>query len=408
MANRIPGPQGAFLEGRRLQAQIGAQQLQGDILRKQIQAQEEAQRQKALREQQRQSLLSQVFDSTGAPVGGIGSAVSPSPDAFGTVPSVQQQLPPGLQESLARAQIGGLFDEKEIAAITQASLARGGDPIQAIKAAENEAFQDASRGLAVTDPATRDRIFQEREERILARKGDPSNTRFLRQLPFDQQTQVLQEIVRRSAGAEEVGKGAIRMQEERIKQEGRLELDREKFEREKSLKNLDKELQASDDKFEKALKIRNELQKQPQIQDFNKIESSFSRIQAAAKDPSPSGDLALIFNFMKMLDPGSVVRESEFATAQNAAGVPERIRNAYNNVIEGTRLSPKQRLDFTARAEKLFDSQEKLTEKIEKQFTELARDNGLSKKDVVLRGRGQPSAPSRTFTSSSGLVVEVE
>jgi len=39
-----------------------------------------------------------------------------------------------------------------------------------------------------------------------------------------------------------------------------------------------------------------------------------------------------------MLDPGSVVRESEFATAQNAAGVPDQVRNMYNKVLSGTRL----------------------------------------------------------------------
>jgi len=37
---------------------------------------------------------------------------------------------------------------------------------------------------------------------------------------------------------------------------------------------------------------------------------------------------------MKILDPGSVVREGEFATAQNSAGIPERIRAKYNRNTE--------------------------------------------------------------------------
>ena len=56
--------------------------------------------------------------------------------------------------------------------------------------------------------------------------------------------------------------------------------------------------------------------------------------------------ISLIFGFMKMLDPGSVVREGEFATAQNAASIPDRIRNAYNRALEGTRLNPQQREMF--------------------------------------------------------------
>ena len=41
-------------------------------------------------------------------------------------------------------------------------------------------------------------------------------------------------------------------------------------------------------------------------------------IQIASRDNSGQGDLSMIFAFMKMLDPTSVVREGEFATAANA------------------------------------------------------------------------------------------
>jgi hypothetical protein len=69
--------------------------------------------------------------------------------------------------------------------------------------------------------------------------------------------------------------------------------------------------------------------------EFVKIRDAFKRIQVSAQDPSAAGDLALIFNYMKMLDPGSVVRESEFATAANAAGVPDRVRNTFNRILRG-------------------------------------------------------------------------
>lgn len=93
------------------------------------------------------------------------------------------------------------------------------------------------------------------------------------------------------------------------------------------------------------------------LSDFRKVEDSFKRIQSVAKNPSAAGDLALIFNYMKLLDPGSVVRESEFATAQNAAGVPDRVRNTYNRVLSGERLAPEQRADFVGQADNLFTAQ---------------------------------------------------
>jgi hypothetical protein len=67
---------------------------------------------------------------------------------------------------------------------------------------------------------------------------------------------------------------------------------------------------------------------------------------ARGEQISAQDDLALIFSFMKILDPGSVVREGEFANAQNTAGIPDRIVNAYNNALRGTRLSDGQRNEF--------------------------------------------------------------
>ena len=114
--------------------------------------------------------------------------------------------------------------------------------------------------------------------------------------------------------------------------------------------------------------------------DFMKIEDAFGRISASAEDPSAAGDLALIFNFMKVLDPGSTVREGEFATAQSAAGVSQRVRSLYNQVISGERLTDTQRLDFTGRAQKLFGSAKARRDKRLEPIREHARRLGIDPK----------------------------
>ena len=40
---------------------------------------------------------------------------------------------------------------------------------------------------------------------------------------------------------------------------------------------------------------------------------------------------------MKMLDPGSTVREGEYATAKNTAGIEQGLRNSLNAAL-GTRI----------------------------------------------------------------------
>ena len=59
---------------------------------------------------------------------------------------------------------------------------------------------------------------------------------------------------------------------------------------------------------------------------------------------------------MKMLDPNSVVREGEFATAETAGGVPEFIWKTYNNLSrgEGRRLSGTTKADFLQIAAKMY------------------------------------------------------
>lgn len=77
---------------------------------------------------------------------------------------------------------------------------------------------------------------------------------------------------------------------------------------------------------------------------------NYRKLLASANDPSPAGDVAMIFAFMKMIDPGSVVRESEFATAANTGSIPTRVWSLYNRIVTGERLTVTQRADFAKQA----------------------------------------------------------
>lgn len=141
--------------------------------------------------------------------------------------------------------------------------------------------------------------------------------------------------------------------------------------------------------------------------DFMAIRDAYGRVSVAAQDPSAAGDLALIFNYMKMLDPGSVVREQEFANAQNAAGVPERVRAAYNNALRGERLTDATRADFTDRAGRLFTRAQSTAEQTRQMFGNIAQQYGFSPDRVapdLSFGAGasaQPESPPQF--SGSGL-----
>lgn len=116
---------------------------------------------------------------------------------------------------------------------------------------------------------------------------------------------------------------------------------------------------------------------------FQDSVNSFQRLQASVDDPSPTGDVALIFSFMRLLDPSSVVREGEFAVAEETAGIPSRIRNLYNKAVEGVRLNPTQRKDFVNRGEKLFKKAEGSFKKNKGEFEKLARKNKIDPTNIL-------------------------
>lgn len=168
------------------------------------------------------------------------------------------------------------------------------------------------------------------------------------------------------------------------------------------------------DPIKKGKDLRNEFTELSK--DFFKVNESVARVRASAADPSAAGDLALIFNYMKILDPGSVVREGEFATAQNAASVPDRLRAQYNKILSGERLAPDTRADFLDRAERLFEEQRTVHSMREKEYRRLADSVGADPEQVIVNpilGKapakgGGAAVPSVGGTFNGEKVLKVE
>lgn len=120
---------------------------------------------------------------------------------------------------------------------------------------------------------------------------------------------------------------------------------------------------------------------------FVAVRDAHQRVLASAQEPSAAGDLALIFNYMKVLDPGSTVREGEFATAQNSGGVDDRTRALWNKVINGERLSDNIRKDFVDRSDRLYKAAEGNQMEIENNYESIAKRGGMNPQNVVIKNR---------------------
>ena len=156
-------------------------------------------------------------------------------------------------------------------------------------------------------------------------------------------------------------------------------------------------------KFANADKLRDEHQKLSGT--FIDVRDAYGRILTSAEEQTAASDLSLIFNYMKMLDPGSVVREGEFANAQNSAGVPDRTRATYNNLLRGERLAPATRTDFINQAQGLYKTQLASQSDLDKNYQDLATSYGLDSDQVVI-DFGSPIAKKEFKYNISVMTIE--
>lgn len=101
-------------------------------------------------------------------------------------------------------------------------------------------------------------------------------------------------------------------------------------------------------------KLRGEFKGEPVYKAHQEMQSAYSQIKQSLAAGTPAGDLAGATKLMKLLDPGSVVRESELGMAMAASGLLDRASNYANMIVTGQKLTPTQRKEFQQLADSLY------------------------------------------------------
>ena len=160
--------------------------------------------------------------------------------------------------------------------------------------------------------------------------------------------------------------------------------------------------------FEQESKLRTEFNSLQSVKDFAIRNSALGAIEASAQDPTAAGDISLIFAYMKMLDPNSVVREGEFATAQSAGSVPQTLWSKYNQALTGERLAPEVRNDFVDRANKLYARASEDFGTVYKTYEDIAKANNLDPTRALIDYRFQAAAAEIPQSAvNQGITLDV-
>jgi hypothetical protein len=156
--------------------------------------------------------------------------------------------------------------------------------------------------------------------------------------------------------------------------------------------------------FEQEEKLRKEFQTRTKV--YGELGTTYNNIKSSAEAKNGPGDIALITGFMKMLDPGSVVRETEFATARDTAGLYERLLNTSQKLQSGQlfSLDSKQRQEYVNLAKQYLDSAQKKAGEDKKALAVVVKNYRLNPENVfgpedvgggAGRGSVNPPAPQQ-------------
>lgn len=152
---------------------------------------------------------------------------------------------------------------------------------------------------------------------------------------------------------------------------------------------------------------------EPIVKDYNTILAKKLSVDAIIQNGvGGPGDLALVFEFMKALDPNSVVRETEYATAAKSGNIFLGAYAKYNGYLKekGGFLPPQVRTSFQSIVNSKLKVQQQLFDNLANEYRLLAARQGLNPQNVVI-GYDQVSAqsyPSGTRIVDNGIVYQVQ
>lgn len=120
--------------------------------------------------------------------------------------------------------------------------------------------------------------------------------------------------------------------------------------------------------------LRKEYNAHPVTRDTGALASAYKKVRGAAEVKTPTGpsDMSLVYGMMKMLDPGTGVKEGEYASAEDTRSIDQNIVALYNKARSGQKLDAGQRQAFLDEAERLLGSQLELQSEQDRRYSGLA------------------------------------
>ena len=172
--------------------------------------------------------------------------------------------------------------------------------------------------------------------------------------------------------------------------------------------------------FKDVMALRKEFSSLPEVKDYSTIQAQALRAKKALEVSLNSNsnmpvDQTVITTFNKLLDPSSVVRESEYARTPQDLALLSRIKGKWDKVVQGGAGLPLEERQAMVRMIANFSEIADLQYNDQvQQYTELAKRNGFNPGDVIRLGHNQkpasptPPSPPRAAVKAGRFTVRAK
>lgn len=155
-----------------------------------------------------------------------------------------------------------------------------------------------------------------------------------------------------------------------------------------------RDLEKPDRMLDRATSLRKELTGNKALTNFQEVANRYDVLQKAISDPSAVADVDFAVNVAKILDPTSVVRESEQGQILDSTSIPTQILGTLNKAIGGgQRLPEATRNSLIELAKRHYDTQKTAVDTLREQYSRLATEAGVKPEDVVVLPQAQTAKP---------------
>jgi hypothetical protein len=157
-------------------------------------------------------------------------------------------------------------------------------------------------------------------------------------------------------------------------------------EQQKAEKETKKQITKLEDDYRKEYNTKKIVKDSKEIDSaISRMDNVYNKYKKNANTRSKNAlDQALVITFNKMLDPGSVVRESEFARTSQGQSLISKIEGASEKLVEGgVGLTDAERDEIILVAKQLQEGQMMELEKEKEIYRELAQRRGLNIDNII-------------------------